>query len=200
MTEGHIGRLVAASLHQAIGEVLPDRLDFYETWLHSEGLRDGSIGQAPMMAVLGFLRTEGPAYDRVVDRAGALAAEWSLMSLTPIRRRIVGWMPGRFRLRSALRVASAIVSTVDGRSRLNIRLRGRTAQVEVTSSVFCAVRGVQVAPLCGFYRSLALTTLAHFGLQSTAQVERCRAMGAGSCVISVKLDMTQPVEETAAAA
>jgi hypothetical protein len=153
-----------------------------------------------MMAVLGFLRTEGPAYDRVVERAGALAAEWSLMSLTPIRRRMVGWMPGRFRLRSALRVAGDIVSSVDSRSRLNIRLRGRTAQVEVTSSVFCTVRGVQVAPLCGFYRALALTALAHFGLQSTAQVERCRAMGAGSCVISVRLDMTQPVEETAAAA
>jgi hypothetical protein len=200
MTEGHIGRLVAASLHQAIGEELPQRLDFYENWLHSEGLRDGSIGLAPMMAVLGFLRTEGDGYDRVVERAGALAAEWSLMSLPSFRRRLVGWMPGRFRMRSALRVASAIVTTVDSRSRLVVRLRGRTAQVEVTSSVFCAVRDVQMAPLCGFYRSLAITTLAHFGLQSRAQVDRCRAMGASACVIDVTLDMMQPVEEPAAAA
>lgn len=200
MTEGHIGRLVAASLHQAIGEELPQRLDFYENWLHSEGLRDGSIGLAPMLAVLGFLRTEGEGYDRVVERAGALAAEWSLMSLSPFRRRVIGWMPVRFRMRSALRVAGAIVTIVDSRSRLIVRLRGRTARIEVTSSVFCAVRGVQAAPLCGFYRSLALTTLAHFGLRSTALVDGCRAMGAGSCVISVKLDMTQPVEETAAAA
>lgn len=200
MTEGHIGRLVPASLHQAIGEVLPDRLEFYETWLHSEGLRDGSIGQAPMMAVLGFLRTEGTAYDRVVERAGELAAEWALMSLPSLRRRMVGWLPGRFRLRSALRIASTITNTVDSRSRLVVRLRGGTAQVEVTSSVFCAVRGVQASPLCGFYRALARTTLAHLGLQSTAQVDRCRAMGAGACVIDLKLDMTQPVEETAAAA
>ncbi len=200
MTEGHIGRLVAASLHQAIGEELPQRLDFYENWLHSEGLSDGSIGLAPMLAVLGFLRTEGGGYDRVVERAGALAAEWALMSLPPLRRRMVGWMPGRFRMRSALRVASTIADAVDSRSRLRVRSRGWTARVEVSSSVFCSVRGVQAVPLCGFYRSLTLTTLAYFGLPSTAQVEQCRAMGAGSCVITVKLETTKPVEETAAAA
>jgi len=200
MTEGHIGRLVAASLHQAIGELLPDRLDFYETWLHSEGLREGSIGQAPMMAVLGFLRTEGDAYDRVVARAGALAAEWALMLLPRFRRRVVGWMPGRLRMRAALRVAGSIAVTVDSRSRLRVRMRGRRAEIEVSSSVFCAVRGVHATPLCGFYRSLAVTTLAHFGLPSTAQVDQCRAMGAGSCVIHVTLEVARPVEETAAAA
>jgi hypothetical protein len=200
MTEGHIGRLVAASLHQAIGEVLPDRLEFYETWLHSEGLRDGSIGRAPMMAVLGFLRTEGPAYDRVVARAGELAAEWALMALPAFRRRMVGWMPGRFRMRAALRVTRLIAEVVDSHSRLRVRSRGHGARVEVSSSVFCAVRGLHAAPLCGFYRSLAVTTLAHFGLPSTAQVDECRAMGAGACVISVTLEMARPVEETAAAA
>jgi hypothetical protein len=99
-----------------------------------------------------------------------------------------------------LRVASAICAAVDSRSRLKVRVRGLTAQVEVTSSVFCAVRGVQAAPLCGFYRSLALTTIAHFGLQSSAQVDRCRAMGAGSCVIEITLYASQPATETAAAA
>lgn len=200
MTEGHIGRLVAASLHQAIGEVLPDRLEFYETWLHSEGLRDGSIGLAPMTAVLGFLRTEADAYDRVVDRAGALAAEWALMSLSPYRRRMVGWMPARMRMRAALRVARTIAESVDSRGGLRVRPHGLSAHVEVTASVFCAVRGVQTSPLCGFYRALAVTTLAHFGLPSTTHVEHCRAMGAASCVIVVTLDAAKPAEESAAAA
>ncbi|ODS55079.1 MAG: hypothetical protein ABS36_10020 [Acidobacteria bacterium SCN 69-37] len=201
MTEGHIGRLVAASLHQAISEALPQRLDFYENWLHSEGLRDGSIGRAPMMAVLGFLRTEDDdGYDRVVARAGALAAEWALMTLPAYRRRMVTWMPGRFRIGAALRVAAAIAEIVDSGSRLRVRSRGVGAEVEVISSVFCSVRGVQPAPLCGFYRALAVTTLAHFGLPSTAQVDRCRAMGAGSCLITVTLEMTRPIETTAAAA
>src|SRR5439155_25272548 len=51
MTDARIRRVLAASLHQAIGDVLPQRLDFYEVWLKSEGLRDGSIGLAPMTAV-----------------------------------------------------------------------------------------------------------------------------------------------------
>jgi len=200
MTEGHIGRLVAASLHQAISEVLPDRLEFYETWLHSEGLRDGSIGQAPMLAVLGFLRTEPGSYDRVVERAGGLAAEWGLMVMPPFRRRMVSWLPATFRMRAALRAARTIADAVDSRSRMRVRSRGRAARIEVSQSVFCAVRGVQIAPLCGFYRALAVTTLAHFGLQSTAQVDRCRAMGGTACVIDVNLDVSKPVEETAAAA
>lgn len=200
MTEAHIGRLMTASLHQAIGEELPQRLEFYENWLHTEGLRDGSIGQAPMMAVLGFLRTEGDGYERVVRRAGTLAAEWSLMSLSPFRNRVFGALPRRLRVRAALRVAGEIAAAAGGRSRLVARIRGKSAKVTVTSSVFCAVRGVQASPLCGFYCALVVKTLAHFGLVVSTHVERCRAMGAETCVIDLRLDAVQPVEEPAIAA
>ena len=199
MTEDHIGRLVAASLHQAISEELPDRLEFYENWLHSEGLREGSIGRAPMVAVLGFLRTEGEAYHRVVERAGALAAEWALMSVAPYRRRVAAWIPRRYRLGPALRVARLIADVVDTRSRVRFRTRRGNARLEVASSVFCSVRGVQAAPLCGFYRALAVATLAHFGLSVTADVDQCRAMGSASCVMTIHLRMTKPVQEPAAA-
>ena len=70
MSDTGIGRLLVASLHQAISELLPTRLDFYEHWLSSEGLRYGRIGLAPLGAVLSFLREEGEAYDRVTTRAG----------------------------------------------------------------------------------------------------------------------------------
>lgn len=200
MTEGHIGRLAAASLHQAIAEELPQRLDFYENWLHSENLRDGAIGRAPMLAVLSFLRTEGDAYQRVVERAGVLAAEWALMALRPFRRRVVMWMPTRFRVGAALRVAGTICGEVDSGSRFRVRSRGTTARVEVKGSLFCAVRDEQPTPLCGFYRALALTTLAHFGLPATVRVDHCRAMGATECVIDVTFDAVQPVAEAAAAA
>jgi hypothetical protein len=200
MTEEHIGRLVAASLHQAISEELPDRLEFYENWLHSEGLREGTIGRAPMLAVLGFLRTEGEAYVRVVERAGALAAEWALMSIAPYRRRVTAWMPRRFRLGPALHVARQIADAVDSRSRVRVRARRGHARLEVASSVFCSVRGVQAEPLCGFYRALAVTTLAHFGLSVAVDVDECKAMGAGSCVMTLQLRMAQPVKEPAAAA
>ena len=62
MTEGGVGRLLVASLHQAIADLLPARLEFYEAWLNPVGLREGRIGLAPLAAVLSFLRQEGDAY------------------------------------------------------------------------------------------------------------------------------------------
>lgn len=200
MTEVHLGRLVAASLHQAIGEELPMRLDFYEHWLHSEGLRDGSIGVAPMLAVLGFLRTEGAAYDRVMARAGSLAAEWTLVLISPARRRLIGALPRWLRLRAGLRVAREIAQSVSSGTRVAVRVRGVTAQIEFDSSLFCTVRGVQTLPLCGFYRALAVRTLAAFDLPAHAHVDQCRAMGASNCVIRLDLSVAQPVAETAVAA
>ena len=64
MGESRIGRILVASLHQAIADLLPTRLEFYENWLNSSGLREGTIGLAAISAVLGFLRTEGEAYGR----------------------------------------------------------------------------------------------------------------------------------------
>ena len=37
MTEAQLGRLLAACLHQAIADVLPQRLEFYEEWLDPRG-------------------------------------------------------------------------------------------------------------------------------------------------------------------
>ena len=59
MRDAVVGRVLVASLHQGISDILPARLAFYENWLHAEGLRDGTIGLAPLYAVLSFLRQEG---------------------------------------------------------------------------------------------------------------------------------------------
>ena len=56
-----VGRVLVAALQQAIAEELPTRAEFYDHWLGPDGRRDGTLGQAPMTAVLGFLRTEGAA-------------------------------------------------------------------------------------------------------------------------------------------
>ena len=73
MRDAGIGRLLVASLHQGIADRLPDRLEFYENWLNPRGLRDGTIGLAPLHAVLSFLRTEGDDYARVTTTAGEYA-------------------------------------------------------------------------------------------------------------------------------
>lgn len=200
MTEVHVGRLLAASLHQAIGEELPMRLDFYEHWLHGEGLRDGSIGFAPMLAVLGFLRTEGDAYDRIVSRAGDLATEWTLLSISPARQRLIRALPRWLRLRAAMRLAREVALGVSSGTRVAVRVRGGTALMEFNSSLFCAVRGRQALPLCGFYRALAARTLSSVGVQAEARVSECRATGADRCVVTLDCDASRTASEPAVAA
>jgi predicted hydrocarbon binding protein len=185
MTEARIGRLLAASLHQAILDVLPQRLEFYEHWLHPEGLRDGSIGLAPMTAVLGFLRTEREEYDPVMMRAGHLAAEWTLMSRSAVSRQARGWLPRSFRLRAALRVAAEIMRDVSSATRVTVRVRRREAKVVIKSSLFCAVRERPASPLCTFYAGIVTETLKRFGLPGEGRIESCRAMDGEACVVGV---------------
>src|SRR4026209_1239839 len=103
MREAGIGRVLVASLHQAISDILPTRLAFYENWLHAEGLREGTIGLAPLYAVLSFLRQEGDAYSLITVRAGESAAEWTVASMAPALRAVIKgaplWLRGRLVLR-----------------------------------------------------------------------------------------------------
>jgi hypothetical protein len=200
MTEAHIGRLLAASLHQAIGDLLPQRLEFYENWLHSEGLRDGTIGLAPITAVVGFLRTEGGAYGDVVARAGELSSDWTIASLPPFRLRMLRWLPRRLRVRAALRVADEIARSVSRDTRLSRRVRGGSARVQVSSSLFCSARAAQPLPLCGFYLALVVRTCHHLGVTASARSESCRAIDGSPCVIVVDLSRTESVPPPALAA
>src|SRR2546425_13072167 len=78
MRDAGVGRVLLASLHQGIADILPTRLGFYESWLHAKGLRDGTIDLAPLYAVLSFLRQEGgPAYGKITTRAGEYAGAWT---------------------------------------------------------------------------------------------------------------------------
>jgi hypothetical protein len=187
MTEARIGRLLPACLHQAIGDVLPQRLDFYEEWLDPDGLRDGSIGLAPMTAVIGFLRTEGAAYDDVMDRAGQLAAQWTHASTPAFRRRVMARLPRAFRVRAALALARRIVRDVLNTSAASARVRSGRVKFDVRESLFCSVRETQPAPLCRFYGAVARETLRCFGVGAEAAIDQCRALGAPSCVIDLRM-------------
>lgn len=186
MTEGRFDRLLAACLHQGILELLPQRLDFYEHWLGSSGLRGGNIGPAPMLAVLGFLRTEGEAYERVVTRAGQLAAGWTVASMPGLRRRAIAVLPRPLRVRAAMRVTARIARIISGGGRVSAQVRRGGARLDVKTSPFCAVRERHATPLCGFYAAVATETLGAFGLSATSRLERCRAVNGSSCVVTVE--------------
>ncbi|PYR24107.1 MAG: hypothetical protein DMF98_16585 [Acidobacteria bacterium] len=109
MSEAGIGRVLVASLHQSIADLLPTRLSFYENWLNTEGLREGTIGLAPLYAVLSFLRQEGDAYEMITTRAGEYAAEWTVESMPPFRRAAIKAAPLWLRTRMLLRLAQELV-------------------------------------------------------------------------------------------
>src|SRR5205085_5216930 len=102
MNRAGVGRMLVASLHQGISDLIPTRLEFYENWLHPTGMRDGRIGMAPLAAVLSFLRQEGEPYDLVTERAGQYAAQWIFDNLPPIRRSVFRALPLTLRTRAAL--------------------------------------------------------------------------------------------------
>src|ERR671912_681349 len=117
MREAGIGRVLVASLHQAIADILPTRLSFYENWLNAEGLREGTIGLAPLNAVLSFLRQEGEPYQMITTRAGEYAAEWTVLSMSSLERSTVRAAPAWLRRRLLLRLARRLVLSSYGGSR-----------------------------------------------------------------------------------
>jgi len=199
MSEARIGRVFVASLHQGISDILPSRLEFYENWLNAAGLRHGTIGLAPLTAVLSFLRREGDAYALVTSRAGEYSAIWTVAAMGRFERAVVRALPGRLRARAALRCACEIVKDAYPGSRATVRVRRATGFVEIRGSIFCEVRETAGAPLCGFYRAAIVKTLDLFGVRAVAQISRCRAVEGKGCLISVAL---RPVifEEPAVAA
>lgn len=187
MTEARIGRVIVASLHQAISDVLPQRLEFYENWLNSNGLREGTIGLAPLLAVISFLRTEGRAYPLVVARAGEYAADWSLSSMSPLKQRLILALPMWFRARAALSVSRAVIADSYSGTKAMTRVRRNVATVDLRGSLFCSVRETAAAPLCGYYASSIERVLKLFHVPAEAAMATCRAVGEPRCELSIEL-------------
>lgn len=187
MSEARIGRVIVASLHQAIADVLPQRVEFYESWIHSHGLREGTIGMAPLLAVISFLRTEGRAYPQVVARAGEYTADWSLASMSPLRRRLIMTLPLWWRARAALAVSREVVRGSYSGSKAVTRIRKGVATVDLRGSLFCNVRETAAAPLCGYYAAVVERVLKLFQVPATALTSSCRASGGARCELAVEL-------------
>ena len=185
MREAGIGRVLVASLHQGIADILPNRLAFYENWLNAQGLREGTIGVAPLFAVLSFLRQEGEAYYMITTRAGEYAAEWTVQSMPPIQRGLIKATPVWLRGRLLLRLASRLVRSSYQGSRAVFRLRRGTASIDVRASIFCTVREPVLQPLCGFYAAAFTRMLALFNLGGRTEVVTCRGTGEPTCVLKV---------------
>jgi hypothetical protein len=187
MRDARVGRVLVASLHQAIADLLPTRLGFYENWLNGRGLREGTIGLAPLYAVLSFLRQEGDAYAMITSRAGEYAAEWTVDSLSGMQRTAIRATPRWLRSRILLRLARKIVRSTYRGSRAIAHIRHGTARIDVRASVFCTVREPVAHPLCVFYASAVTRLMEIFSIGANTEVIACRGTGEPTCILQVAL-------------
>jgi hypothetical protein len=187
MIEAGIGRLLVASLHQGIADLLPTRLEFYESWLHPRGLRDGRIGLAPLAAVLSFLRLEGEAYGLIAERAGEYTAEWTVVDLSPLQRRVIAGAPRWLRLWLVTRLARQMVRNTYRGSRAIIKWRKGEGTIDLRGSIFCEVRDRVPEPLCEFYVAAIRRLMALFDLDVDINITSCRATRSGPCLMSVTI-------------
>jgi bacteriochlorophyll 4-vinyl reductase len=199
MRESGVGRVLVASLHQAISDILPMRLAFYEGWLNTEGLRDGTIGLAPLSAVLSFLRQEGDAYSAITTKAGEYAADWTVDSMSPMARTFITKLPRVLRIRAVLRRANTLVRTSYVASHASWRYRQGSAVVKVHGSVFCSVRERAPQPLCRFYAAAYERMLTRFDINASVGVESCKGSGADACILAVPVTNAEPAEQAEAA-
>jgi hypothetical protein len=182
-----IGRVLVASMHQAIADELPTRVDFYDHWLGGQRMRDGSVGLAPMTAVLGFLRAEGEPYHAVMKRAGGYAADWSVDSLGALERRFIQAQPEWLRIRAVLRLAARTIRAGYEPTKTKVRVRKNQASLEVKSSLFCRVRAPQGAALCDYHAALIVQMLRRFDLPSTVAIEQCTGTQGALCAVVIEL-------------
>ena len=184
MREARVGRIVAASVHQGVADVLPSRLEYYEDWLKPMALRRGGVGLAAFSAVLSFLRHEG-AYDEVMHVAGRHAAEWQYVGSSPTWRGLCRRLPQRLRVRVALgRVGALVASTVVGGDARASASRGPAGLV-VRHSPFCVVREPAAQPLCRFYASAGTRFLELFDLALSLEMTQCAGVTRGpSCTLA----------------
>ena len=187
MTEPGIARILVASLHQGISDLLPARLDFYENWLNPDGLRHGTIGLAPVLAVLSFLRQEGVPYQQVMRRAGEYAAEWTVASQSSARRSVVQSLPPWLRSRMVLRLARRAISDMHAGQRDRLRISRGQGTLDVQDSIFCCVRDLAREPLCEFHAAAVERLLDLYAVSGVVRLDQCRAVGDPSCVITVIL-------------
>jgi hypothetical protein len=187
MTEARMSRVVVAALHQALGEHLPMRLEFYEHYLRPMRLRDGRVGVAPFLAALSFLRREDGCWEPVMETAGRYAANWTLDTMSSPRRLLLRRLPGWWRGRVALRLAARLVDDT-GRG---VRTRRRTARqvghLHIEGSPFCDVRDRTETPLCRFYAAAAEQVCRRLDLDVTVSWAACRAMAGTACDLELRL-------------
>ncbi len=185
MTDAAVGRLLVASLHQGIADLLPMRLEFYEAWLHPSGLREGGSGWRRWRQCSAFFVSRAPrttslppvrASTRRIGpspKCPRSASESSWQCRRPFASEWWSASPNGW--------CEAPTATPTSRS------NGDSGVGQSNSRARCSARsGIRVdAPLCEFYASAFRRLMSLFNLDADVVTEQCRATGATRCAMSV---------------
>lgn len=191
MSEARIDRLLAAALHQAIADLLPMRLEFYESYLRPRGWREDAVNLAPVTAVLSFLRHEdGETYDAVMVQAATYAGAWWMASQAWHVRTGGRFLPVWMRLRQVGTLAKRHFESSYRGTKVRVRVRKRRLELEIRGSIFCNARDHANRPHCRYYLAFVEALVAPDGAAYKGEIAACRAIGGDSCV--VRLDAPEP--------
>ena len=191
MSEARIDRLLAAALHQAIADLLPMRLDFYESYLRPRGWREDAVNLAPVSAVLSFLRhEEGHPYDAVMTQAAAYAADWWMARQPWHVRHGRRLLPQRMRLRQIGTLARRHFESSYRGTKVRVQVRRGRLELEIRGSIFCNSREQAHEAHCRYYLAFVEALIAPDALGHRGELAACRALGGECCV--VRIDLPEP--------
>jgi hypothetical protein len=187
MSEARIDRLLAAALHQAIADLLPMRLEFYESYLRPRGWREDAVNLAPVSAVLSFLRHEdGDTHDAVMVQAAAYASTW-WMAGQPWHVRTGGrLLPRWMRLRQVGTLAKRHFEASYRGTKVKVHVRRGRLDLEIRGSIFCSSREQARDAQCRYYLAFVEALVAQDAWPHRGTLVACRALGGECCVVRLE--------------
>ena len=194
MTEAGIGRVLVASLHQGIADILPDAPGVLRELAEPRGLapRDDRPGAAARGAQLPPAGRGGLPPDHAARRASTPPSGRSRRRVTS-RRSFTRRLPRGPRSRAVLRLACRTVRQTYVGTRAIVRLRRGEGTVDLRGSLFCGIRDSSRRAALRLLRAPALSRFFElYSLPAAVRLGECRATGDRSCILAVSLGAGEP--------
>jgi hypothetical protein len=180
MDNGLVERKFVASLHKALEDLAPERLEIFKKWFDPADRRP-QFHIATVIGAIGYLRRSPDLYHKVMEKAGHYASQWSCLDLPRIERKFRFRLPfGRDRLVKHLLQRGLKSIHRDGE--LETARDGDKLVVTVSNSLFCRTEKNGGEPTCEYYSALfaGLLDCTHENWSSITE-SACRAQGDSSC-------------------
>ncbi len=180
MENGLVERKFVASLHKALEELAPERLEIFEKWFDPADRRP-QFHIASIIGAVGYLRRSPELYHKVMEKAGHYASQWSCLDLPENKRKILFRLPfGRDRRVKHLLQKGLRSIHRDGQ--LETARDGDKLVVTLSNSLFCRTELIGNEPTCEYYSAFFAGLLACIHENCSSMTESaCRGQGDSSC-------------------